>query len=61
MTTYVYVPTDSGARLPTAEEQQAVDRFVAAFMLKKGVPPASTWRVPGVGYCLFLKTPLDFS
>lgn len=57
--TYPYVVTDDGPRRPTAEEQTALDRFVAAFLLKKGTPPAGSWRVPGVGYCIFYKQPLN--
>ena len=60
-TTYAYVTTPEGAREVREEERAALDAFVSAFLAKKGVPPASTWRVPGVGYCLFLKTRLDFS
>jgi hypothetical protein len=40
-----------------AEERAALDRFVAAFVAKKGLPPAGNWRVPGVGYCSFYKDP----
>lgn len=39
---------------PTEAEREHIDRFVASFLAKKGVPPAGHWRVPGVGYCIFL-------
>jgi len=40
---------------PTDEQRQQIDSFVAAFVAKKGLPPAGNWRVPGVGYCVFWK------
>lgn len=58
MTTHAYVVTDSGSRAVTDAERPALDSFVAAFIAKKSEPPAGHWRVPGVGYCIFLKTPL---
>jgi hypothetical protein len=47
----VYVQRENAE--PTAEERERIDRFVAAFVAKKGGLPAGTWRVPGVGYCIF--------
>ena len=41
------------------EEREHIDRFVAAFLAKKGVMPAGDWRVPGVGYCAFYKIPVE--
>lgn len=39
---------------PTAEERKKLDAFVAAFVAKNnGAAPSGTWRVPGVGYCVF--------
>lgn len=58
---YPYVITDTGVREVADTEQLALDAFVTAFVAKKSVPPAGHWRVPGVGYCLFSKTPLDLS
>lgn len=55
MPTNVY-PLRERPKLST-EERECVDRFVAAFVLKKGLPPAGNWRVPGVGYCSFFKDP----
>jgi hypothetical protein len=43
---------------PTPEERERIDRFVAAFLAKKGVAPVGDWRVPGVGYCSFSGLPL---
>lgn len=40
---------------PTDDERQRIDSFVAAFVAKKGGPPAGHWKVPGVGYCVFYK------
>jgi hypothetical protein len=58
-TTYVY-PFDPGPpRTPSDAEREHIDRFVAAFVAKKGLPPAGSWRVPGVGYCHFFKTRID--
>ena len=34
----------------TPAEGEAVTRFLASFVAKKGQPPAGEWRVPGVGY-----------
>jgi hypothetical protein len=39
MTTYVYL-SEPVARKPTEEERKDIDRFVAAFVAKKGCPPA---------------------
>lgn len=58
MTTYVYL-SGSKPRKLTEAERPALDRFVAAFVAKKGGPPAGHWKVPGVGYCVFLKTRVD--
>jgi hypothetical protein len=59
VTTYVY-PFDPGpSRKPSRGERKHIDRFVAAFVVKKGGPPAGTWRVPRVGYCHFLKIRID--
>jgi hypothetical protein len=59
MTTYVY-PFDPGPpRAPSDAERVHIDRFVAAFVVKKGLPPAGSWRVPGVGYCHFFKTRIE--
>jgi hypothetical protein len=52
MTTYVYL--SNPPRKPTDDEQERIDRFLAAFIAKKGCPPAGHWRVPRVGYCVFL-------
>jgi hypothetical protein len=41
----------------TDAEREHLDRFVAAFVAKRGLPPAGNWRVPGVGYCSFFKDP----
>jgi hypothetical protein len=54
MTTYVLVQ-DPEPHRPDEAEREHLDRFVAAFVAKKDGPPAGTWRVPGVGYCVFLK------
>lgn len=50
-TTVVFI--QATGQMPTAEQQEHIDRFVAAFVAKKGGPPAGNWRVPGVGYCVF--------
>jgi hypothetical protein len=61
MTTYVLVQEPEPHR-PDEAERSHIDRFVAAFLAKKALPPAGTWRVPGVGYCVFLKIlPAHFS
>jgi len=52
MTTYVYL--SNPPRSLTAQEREHVDRFVAAFVAKKGCSPAGHWRVPRVGYCVFI-------
>ena len=52
-TTIVFVQ-ERGAP-PTAAEREHIDRFVAAFLAKKGVLPSGDWKVPGVGYCVFLR------
>ena len=59
ITTYAYVVADAGARPVAETERAALDAFIAAFVAKKGGPPAGHWRVPGVGYCVFLRTPLE--
>lgn len=41
----------------TPERRTAIERFLAAFVAKKGLPPAGEWRVPGVGYCFFVRPP----
>lgn len=40
---------------PSDDERKLIDRFVSAFVAKKGTPPAGHWKVPGVGYCVFWK------
>jgi hypothetical protein len=44
---------------PSDEERAHIDRFVAAFVLKKNGPPAGHWKVPGVGYCVFLRSRVE--
>jgi hypothetical protein len=56
--TYVYLSGSNPRKLREAE-RPALDRFVAAFVNKKGVSPAGHWKVPRVGYCVFLGTRLD--
>jgi len=56
MPSYVLVLHPESHR-PTEAEQKHIDRFVEAFLAKKNVLPAGHWRVPGAGYCVFLKTP----
>lgn len=43
---------------PSPAELEHIDQFVASFLAKKGAPPAGHWKVPGVGYCVFLN-PVD--
>jgi hypothetical protein len=44
--------------VPNAAEREHIDRFVAAFLLKKGCVPAGHWKVPRVGYCVFYLSPV---
>jgi hypothetical protein len=44
---------------PNEAQREHIDRFVAAFVLKKGTPPAGHWKVPGVGYVIFIKKVLE--
>jgi hypothetical protein len=59
VTTYAYIQ-DPEPHAPTTEEREHIDRFIAAFVAKKGGPPAGTWRVPRVGYCHFMRTRLHW-
>jgi hypothetical protein len=56
---FPYVLTDGGSRAVSEEERPHLEAFLAAFLAKKGTPPAGHWRVPGVGYVVFLRTPLE--